>query len=348
MDKMLNYTSMEDTAYKIKLPVFEGPLDLLLHLIREHKMDIYDIQISLITEQYLEYIEMMKELNLEIAGEFLVMASTLIHIKSRMLLPIEETADTDEPEDPRLELVMKLLEYKSFKDAALGLQERQDECARILPRVPLPEEGEKDEEPDLSLFDLNLFDLLSAFNKLLEKAPPETRTITREILTVKDKMNFIIETMKTNKALEFQKLFKYDESFSALLVTFIALLELIKLGLAKCYQKDTFNPIWIINPEAEVNIESLQGHAGDSLQLVKREHKRTDSGIIKEIVSKSREESTRAHAEEEARLAPDEPARYKCLIKLPDSRLGIPYNIGCLHSLPARIVFYRKPKGFMQ
>ena len=106
---------MEDTEYQIKVPLFEGPMDLLLHLIREHKIDIYDIPISLITRQYLEYLELMKELDLEVAGDFLVMAATLIHIKSRMLLPVEDTVDTDEPEDPRLELVMRLLEYKAFK-----------------------------------------------------------------------------------------------------------------------------------------------------------------------------------------------------------------------------------------
>src|SRR5512135_40056 len=113
---------MED-LYNIKLPAFEGPLDLLLHLIRENKVDIYDIPISFITHRYLEYIEMMKELNLEIAGEFLVVAATLIHIKSRMLLPLDEQAAPEEMEDPRLELVQRLLEYQAYKDAATILRE---------------------------------------------------------------------------------------------------------------------------------------------------------------------------------------------------------------------------------
>ena len=117
-------------AISFKLPVFEGPLDLLLHLIKTNKIDIYDIPIALITRQYLEYIEMMKELNLEVAGEFLVMAATLIHIKSRMLLPVEETAGTEEEMDPRFELVQKLLEYQSFRESALGLREREEIGAR--------------------------------------------------------------------------------------------------------------------------------------------------------------------------------------------------------------------------
>jgi len=326
---------MEDTAYKIKLPAFEGPLDLLLHLIREHKMDIYDIQISLITEQYLEYIELMKELNLEVAGEFLVMASTLVHIKSRMLLPIEETADTEEPEDPRLELVMKLLEYKSFRDAALGLQEKEDEWSEILPRVPIPEAEEEEEEPDLSLFDLNLFDLLSAFNKLLEKAPPEMRKISREILTVKDKMNLIIETLKANRAIEFQRLFKDDVSFPAFLVTFIALLELIKLGLAKAYQKETFSPIWIINPEAELDTETLETPALQTGKAFTKERKKTGSGIIRDIVKRSKEENARTRVEEETRTAPERPRAYGTSVMLPASRHDIPSCIFCKHPLPS-------------
>lgn len=325
---------MEETAYKIKIPVFEGPLDLLLHLIREHKMDIYDIQISLITEQYLQYIEMMKELDLEIAGEFLVMAATLIHIKSRMLLPIEETADTDEPEDPRLELVMKLLEYKSFKDAALGFQEREEDQSEILPRVPLPDEEEQEEEPDLSLFDLNLFDLLSAFNKLLEKAPPEVSKISREVLTVKDKMNLIIESLKVNNAIRFESLFKDDLSLPYFLVTFIALLELVKLGLAHTYQGESFSPIWIINPEAEVNFETLAGQQEGIHKHARREHKVETSGIIKDIVKRSREQNIRTQEEEEARMAPERPHAFCCLVSLPLGRFGLPDNIALEPWLP--------------
>src|SRR5262245_5970519 len=126
-------------AYQVKLPVFEGPLDLLLHLIKEHRVDIYDIPIALITRQYLEYLDLMKELNLSIAGEFLVMAATLVQIKSRMLLPREEQPESTEPEeDPREELVRRLVEYQRFKDAAVELEEREAVWRDVFRREPTP------------------------------------------------------------------------------------------------------------------------------------------------------------------------------------------------------------------
>src|SRR3990170_523250 len=128
--------------YSIKLPAFEGPLDLLLHLIKENKIDIYDIPIAIITHQYLVYIEMMKELDLDIAGEFLLIAATLIHIKSRMLLPVEEVTG-EEPEDPRFELVQRLIEYQAFKEASLALREREDEWSNIFYRKGRYEAKEK-------------------------------------------------------------------------------------------------------------------------------------------------------------------------------------------------------------
>lgn len=246
-----------DVPYSIKLPVivpgeqapFEGPLDLLLHLIKENKVDIYDIPISLVTRQYLEYLGLMKELNLEIAGEFLLMAATLIHIKSRMLLPVEETAETEEEMDPRLELVQRLLEYQAFKDAALGLREREEERSRAFLREPSgQEEGEEGEE--LSLFDLNLFDLMAAFRKILDKAPLEVMAVTRETLTVKDRMAFIMETLEEKEAVRFEELFQ-EGTRTHLIVSFIALLELLRLGLARVYQEREFGSIWVIKPEGQ-------------------------------------------------------------------------------------------------
>jgi segregation and condensation protein A len=243
--------------YSVKLPVmveggeapFEGPLDLLLHLIRENKVDIYDIPIALITQQYLEYIELMKELNLEVAGEFLVMAATLIHIKSRMLLPIEEIADTEEPEDPRYELVQRLLEYQAFKEAALGLNEKAEEWSHVLHREPVSEDEAASEEPELSLFDLNMFDLIEAFRKVLQSAPEEAMIITREALTVKDKMSLIMEAVQSEEALQFDELFKGDIVKTHFIITFVALLELLKLGLVRAYQEKEFGSVWVIRPE---------------------------------------------------------------------------------------------------
>jgi segregation and condensation protein A len=246
---------MEET-YSVKLPLFEGPMDLLLHLIREQKIDIYDIPIALITRQYLEYLEMMKELNLDIVGDFLVMAATLIHIKSRMLLPIEETADTEEPEDPRLELVMKLLEYQAFKDAALGLREREDERSSLYTREPSEEEEPMPEEVDQPLlFELNLYDLIHAFRDLLEKAPAEVQAITRETLTMKDKMALILDNLQHRDAMRFTDLFRGDLTRSQFIVTFLALLEILRLGVAKVYQEGEFGTIWVINPEVRAQME---------------------------------------------------------------------------------------------
>ncbi len=234
--------------YTIKIPVFEGPLDLLLHLIRENKIDIYDIPIALITHQYLQYIKMMKELNLEIAGEFLVMAATLIYIKSRMLLPPDEEAPSEEQEDPRLELVQRLLEYQRFKEAALSLKEREEEWMKVFRREPISDEA----DAGLYLFDISLFDLLSAFKKILDTASPEIVSITKETLTVKDKMSLIMEILEGQEAVRFEELFKENITRIQLIITFVALLELIRLGLVRAYQEREFGNIWIINPSKQL------------------------------------------------------------------------------------------------
>jgi segregation and condensation protein A len=236
-----------DELYNIKLPVFEGPLDLLLHLIRDNKIDIYDIPISFITSRYLEYIGMMKELNLEIAGEFLVMAATLVHLKSRMLLPPDEDVEPEQMEDPRLELVQRLLEYQAYKDAASILKEREDEALRFFSRSPEVEEAEEGVSPELYLFDVNLFDLMGSFKKVLDSAPPEVRTITRETLTVKDRMVTIVEMIENLESLRFEDVFRENATRTQMLVTFLALLELLRLGLVRAYQEKEFGNIWIIN-----------------------------------------------------------------------------------------------------
>src|SRR5271169_4530444 len=147
--------------YSVKVPVFEGPLDLLLHLIRHDKIDIYDIPIARITGQYLEYLEIMKELNLEIASEFLVMAATLIYIKSRMLLPPDETIEAEEQEDPRAGLVQKLLEYQAFKEASDTLRERENIWSNVYGREPLKNDDFA-ANPEPYLFEVNIFDLMGA------------------------------------------------------------------------------------------------------------------------------------------------------------------------------------------
>jgi segregation and condensation protein A len=239
-----------EEIYNIKIPVFEGPFDLLLHLIRENKIDIYDIPIALITSQYLRYIELMKELNLEIAGDFLVMAATLIHIKSRLLLPPDEVEQLEEQVDPRQELVQRLLEYQTFKDAASSLKKREEEWMKVFYKEPMSDEGE------LYLADASIFDLITAFKKILETAPPDVVSITKETLTVKDRMSKIMEVIEDRDVIRFEEIFEGTITRVHLIVTFVALLELIRLGLAKAYQEKEFGNIWVINPakqSTEVN-----------------------------------------------------------------------------------------------
>ncbi len=236
---------MTRTGYSIKLPLFEGPLDLLLHLIRENKIDIYDIPIAEITGQYIEYLDLMKELNLEIAGEFIVMAATLIQIKTRMLLPVDEDLPPEEREDPRIELVERLLEYQAFKKVAFELRERQERWTDYFWREPsLPDTGEPEDEP--TLFDVNVFDLIGAFKKVIASTPPELVAVTRETLTVKDRMNLITERLEGEKAIRFEDIFDGNHTIAQFIVTFLALLELLRLGVVRAYQEVVFGQIWIL------------------------------------------------------------------------------------------------------
>lgn len=252
-----------------KLPVFEGPLDLLLHLIKESKIDIYDIPIFEITRQYLGYIKLLKDLNLEIAGDFLVMAATLIHIKSKMLLPPDEEEKEDLFEDPRTELVQRLLEYQSYKDSSLHLRKREEIWKNIFTRsIPDKDDLEFDSEP--ALFEANVFDLISAFQKLLEKAPEHIREITRETLTVADKINYIIERLENDDGVRFEELFEKGHTKLTLIVTFLALLEIIRLGLAKIYQEKEFGLIWVLNPQKEtptISEEVIQAEEQESSEV---------------------------------------------------------------------------------
>ena len=240
-----------------RLPVFEGPLDLLLHLIRNQKIEIYDIPIVQITKQYMEYIKIMEELDLEIAGDFLVMAATLIHIKSRVLLPPDEEEMEESLEDPRAELVQRLLEYQSYQDSSTHLRKREDIWKNVFQRPATDRDSfEFEEEP--TLIDANVFDLISAFRKLLEKAPEQTLEITRETLTVSDRINFILERLENEDGIRFEDLFKEGFTKVTLIVTFLALLELVRLGLSKIYQEKSFGQIWIMNPQQESSSSSAE------------------------------------------------------------------------------------------
>ena len=194
-------------SYKIKLEIFEGPLDLLLYLIKKEEVDIYDIPIAKITDQYLEYLEMMKLLDLDIAGEFIVMAATLMQIKSKMLLPPDETPQEELlEEDPRSELVKRLLEYKKFKEAADALAEKETLASRMYSRKS--EEKEPVEVEDSPFFEASIFDLLTAFSKILKEVPKESfYKLVKDEFTVSEKIHDIFHMLVNEPKVYFSKLF---------------------------------------------------------------------------------------------------------------------------------------------
>lgn len=225
-------------AYKIKLDIFEGPLDLLLHLIKKNEVDIYDIPIAVITEQYLEYIEMLKEMNLDLAGEFLVMAATLTHVKSRLLLPMEEEAHGDEEEgpDPREELIRKLLEYQRYKEAASELNERL-----LLGRDVFTRGGEVELAggAEVGFMNVSVFDLMDALKGIIERAPKDRAIeLTVERFKIADKINHILDLLGRTKSETFSSLFPKGATRGEIIVTFLAILELAKLLLIKAHQTE--------------------------------------------------------------------------------------------------------------
>ncbi|HMK44231.1 MAG TPA: segregation/condensation protein A [Dissulfurispiraceae bacterium] len=245
---MAQTDEQRESPYNIKLAAFEGPLDLLLHLLKQNKIDIYDIPIAEITKQYLEFLEIMKELNLEIASEFLVMAATLIYIKSRMLLPTpEDLAGEGGEEDPRAGLVQRLLEYQAFKETSSQFREREELWSNAFAKAPVPDEEVKG-EPEPYLFDVNLFDLMGALRSVLSRVPPETMKISRETLTVQDKIALLLEKLEAEETIRFSDLFVSDRTRLHVIVTFIALLEVLRLGLARVYQEKDFGSIFVMTP----------------------------------------------------------------------------------------------------
>lgn len=234
-------------SYEVKLEFFEGPLDLLLYLIKRDDMDIQDIRISVITEEYLKYIDLMKDLNLEMAGEFLVMASTLMQIKARSLLPIEDlNRDDEEGPDPRAELIAKLLEYQKFKEGAKILGERQLQYKDVYYRHSPPVFTEE----DMSL-DATLFDLLSAFRQVLNKAPQEVKEILYEEIPMEQKMREILDLLEAAEPLHFLEIFSSSRNRREIIVTFLAVLELIRLKQIHAKQSEYFGEIRIYRLKVE-------------------------------------------------------------------------------------------------
>ncbi|MDH4161707.1 MAG: segregation/condensation protein A [Nitrospirota bacterium] len=230
-------------SYHVKLEIFEGPMDLLLHLIKKHELDIYDIPIAPITQQYLEYIQLMQSLDMEIAGEFLVMASTLTHIKSKMLLPPTDTPDADEEGvDPRAELIRRLLEYKRFKDAAASLEQREDAWSQVYTRESeITPELPAEDQP--LLFDFHLFDLLAALRDVMNRVPDSGLEITAESVSITEKIAHILSRLESVDSMLFADLFEKDTTKAHVIATFMALLELMKNRVVKAVQVEQFGAI---------------------------------------------------------------------------------------------------------
>jgi len=232
-------------SYEIKLDIFEGPLDLLLYLIRKNEIDIYNIPIALITEQYLEYLDMMRSLNLDLAGEYLVLAATLIHIKSRLLLPpVEDEEEGGEGQDPRAELVRQLLEYQAFKEAALDLEARplldRDVFSRGAPADDQATVGEEEE----AVIEVGIFELVQAFRAIiagLDKS--DDLVIDTERMSLTDRINEIMEGLSEKKQLTFLELLGERTDRKGIIYTFLAILELMKLRMIRAYQSGPFGAI---------------------------------------------------------------------------------------------------------
>jgi segregation and condensation protein A len=236
----------QTTDYAIKLDIFEGPLDLLLYLIKKNEIDIYNIPVALITQQYLEYLNIIKSLNLDLAGEYLVMASTLIHIKSRMLLPVPEEPSAEEQEDdPRAELVKQLLEYQAFKDAAAELSSRPLLERDVFKRsTAAPEEMKKTTADEDELIEVSVFELIEAFHHLVSRIDrKELLEIDLEKMSLTDIINDVMERLTREKNLTFEELLGERKDRRRIVYTFLALLELIKLKMIKAYQTTAFGVI---------------------------------------------------------------------------------------------------------
>ncbi|KMK76143.1 segregation/condensation protein A [Alkalihalobacillus pseudalcaliphilus] len=253
-------------TYEVKLDSFEGPLDLLLHLINQAEVDIYDIPVAKITDQYLAYIHTMQEIQLDVASEYLVMAATLLAIKSKMLLPNqtleleEEAIDYIDDDDPRDELVQRLIEYRKYKDAATELKEREEERSFVLTRAPedLDPYVTDEEKRDISIQGVSLFDMLAAYQKLMKRnklKAPQTRTIRNQEYSIDIRMTEVLDFLqKSHGQCKFEQLF-VPEDKSQMVVTFLAILELMKTNTITCQQNSNFESIMIY----EMNKENVNG-----------------------------------------------------------------------------------------
>src|SRR5687767_3048065 len=241
--------------YKVQFEVFEGPLDLLLYLVKREEVDIYEVNLTKIATQFIEYIELMRQLDLEVAGEFVVMASTLMYIKSRELLPVhqqvEAGGDEEEEEDPRWELIRQLVEYKKFKDAASQLQALEARQDSVYPRLPVKPTFDQEAPKDRG--SVSIFDLLNAVNAVLKRVShrEDLRDIFEDKWSVSDKIEDLRRLLVERGTLRFSEIFTRADNRSEIVVTFLALLELIRLKQLVCAQPEPFGDIEISRAPAQ-------------------------------------------------------------------------------------------------
>src|SRR6185369_6857543 len=237
----------DSTACLVSTEAFEGPLDLLLHLIKKNEVDIYNIPIAAISRQYLDYLDLMRELNLDVAGEFLVMASTLIQIKSQMLLPLSPDPETDEDQvqDPRAELVRRLLEYERYREASELLASRAILDRDVFARKFLPPELDV-AAPDDALPEIDLFELVDAFRRILAKAPKDSfHEVGSENISIADRIADILLYLEGKESVEFEELFVGTNTREFIVASFLAVLELCKLRMIKLSQFENYGSIFV-------------------------------------------------------------------------------------------------------
>jgi segregation and condensation protein A len=247
---------MSTPAYTVRLSAFEGPLDLLLHLVRSNELDIYHLPIAQITDQYVAYINMFEELNLDIAGEYLLMAASLMYMKSRLLLPRDDDEE-DEQDEEVADLVRQLAEYQRYREAADALRDRLLLDRDVFRRQPTAPEGEAEDVP---LRRLDQADLFEALRRVLAKAAARRpHTVSREEFTVADAVRTMILRLKTDGRTEFQDLFDVEAPRGLIIATFLGLLEMVKNGIIGAEQEGRFGPIWVslIDENVDETIASL-------------------------------------------------------------------------------------------
>ncbi len=234
-------------AYRVKLKNFEGPLDLLLFLIKKNEVDIYDIPVADITRQYLEYVDILQLLDLEGASEFILLAATLIRIKAKMLLPRPKPEDDDDIIDPRLELVTRLLEYKRFKEVAYKFGELEEERSKLFNRRYFEEIEDKSSEGLELGENVSLFSLIATFQRVLDQMPKESFHHVEDIqITLDEQIDYILQFKSESKQISFYKLISSLKDRLIVIVTFMAVLELMRRGEITARQSTPFGEIWIV------------------------------------------------------------------------------------------------------